>query len=83
MGDVRGHGLFVGIDWIQDYGTKLPDELGAVAVVNNLKDMGFLISNSGVHKNVLKIRPPLVFLREHADLFLSAFEETLKELYAN
>ena len=83
MGDVRGHGLFVGIDWIQDYGTKFPDELGAVAVVNNLKDMGFLISNSGVHKNVLKIRPPLVFLREHADLFLSAFEETLKELYAN
>jgi 4-aminobutyrate aminotransferase-like enzyme len=83
MGDVRGHGLFIGIDWIQNHGTKLPDELGAVAAVNNLKNKGFLISNSGVHKNVLKIRPPLVFLREHADLFLSAFEETLRELHAN
>ena len=53
---------------------------GAVEVVNRLKDKGFLISNAGALGNVLKIRPPLVFGREHADSFLSAFKETLDEL---
>ena len=50
-------------------------------VVNRLKEKGFLMSNAGALFNVLKIRPPLVFRREHADLFLAAFEETARELY--
>ena len=50
-------------------------------MVNRLKDKGFLTSNAGALFNVVKLRPPLVFDREHADLFLTAFEETVRELY--
>ena len=81
IGDVRGHGLFTGIDWVSDRGAKTPDVEGVKRVVNHLKEKGFLTSHAGAAFNVLKIRPPLVFRHEHADLFLTAFEETLREFY--
>ena len=81
MGDVRGHGLFIGIEWVRDVAAKTPDQDGAMRVVNHLKKKGFLISNAGALHNILKIRPPLVFTREHAEAFLAAFEETMRELY--
>ena len=80
MGDVRGHGLFVGIEWVADRDSKAPDRAGAVAVVNRLKDKGFLIGSAGAFGNVVKMRPPLVFSRDDAAAFLGAFEETLDEL---
>jgi 4-aminobutyrate aminotransferase-like enzyme len=79
MGDVRGQGLFIGIDWVSDPETKTPDVAGVKRVVNRLKDKGCLTSHAGAFFNVLKIRPPLIFERAHADLFLTAFEETLRE----
>jgi len=81
MGDVRGNGLFIGLDWVSDRETKEPDPQGSIRVVNRLKDKGFLTSNAGALFNVVKLRPPLVFAREQADQFLDAFEETIRELY--
>jgi 4-aminobutyrate aminotransferase-like enzyme len=81
IGDVRGHGLFIGLDWVSDRETRTPDPEGAKRVINRLKDKGFLTSTAGALFNVIKLRPPLVFDREHADLFLTAFEETVRELY--
>ena len=83
MGDIRGYGLAIGFDWVKDRETKTPDREGAAVVVNRLKDKGFLIGNAGASGNILKIRPPLVLGREHADLFLTAFKETIHELYVN
>lgn len=80
MGDVRGDGLFLGIEWVSDRESKTPDPEGAEQIVDALKEKGFLIGAAGLHRNVLKVRPPLVFAREHADLFLTALEETLSEL---
>lgn len=80
MGDVRGHGLFIGIEWVKDRDGKEPARAGAVAVVNALKDRGFLIGNAGAFGNVVKIRPPLVFSPDDAAAFLGAFEETLDDL---
>jgi 4-aminobutyrate aminotransferase-like enzyme len=82
VGDVRGCGLFIGIEWVVDRESKEPDERGAVDMVERLRDKGFLISNAGVFDNVLKVRPPLVFEREHADLFLQGFADTLREIRA-
>ncbi|MEM7323631.1 MAG: aminotransferase class III-fold pyridoxal phosphate-dependent enzyme [Actinomycetota bacterium] len=76
MGDVRGLGLFIGVDWVHP-GTTDPDVAGAKAMVEALKDRGMLISNAGQHGNVLKIRPPLVLEQHHADLFLDAFTDAL------
>ena len=80
IGDVRGHGLFLGVDWVSDREAKTPDRDGARQVVNRLRERGFLLESAGAHFNVLKIRPPLVFGRDHADLFLEAFEQIAKEL---
>jgi len=80
MGDVRGHGLFLGIDWVTDAGTRAPDVAGAVRVVNGLKDRGVLVGTAGALGNMVKIRPPLVFERAHADVFLDAFRDTLASL---
>lgn len=81
IGDVRGEGLFIGLDWVSDRKTKAPDPVGSKRVVNRLKYKGFLTHSAGSLFNVVKLRPPLVFDREHADLFLTAFEETVRELY--
>tara|TARA_B100000315_G_scaffold39372_1_gene34160 strand:- start:50 stop:1309 length:1260 start_codon:yes stop_codon:yes gene_type:complete len=80
IGDVRGHGLFLGLEWVTDLESKAPDKEGVVKVVNALKDRGYLTSNAGAYGNVLKIRPPLVFSKDDAEEFLNAFEQTLETL---
>ncbi len=76
MGDVRGPGLFIGIDWVHP-GTTEPDVAGAARMVEALKARGMLLGQAGQHRNVLKVRPPLVFEHEHADRFLVAFADAL------
>ncbi len=79
MGEVRGCGLFIGIDWVTP-GTTEPDVAGAAGMVEALKARGFLLGRAGQHRNVLKVRPPLVLEAEHADLFLDAFADACAEL---
>jgi 4-aminobutyrate aminotransferase-like enzyme len=78
--DVRGHGLFVGVEIAKTDAARTPDADRAVEVINRLKDKGFLTSNAGAFRNVVKIRPPLVFAQRHAEEFLVAFDETMAEL---
>ena len=78
VGDVRGHGLFLGVDWVADRETRKADREGAAEIVERMKEKGYLISNAGRFRNVLKIRPPLVFAREHADALFEALVETLE-----
>ena len=80
MGDVRGHGLALGVDWVIDHESRAPDRRGVGQVVNRLKDKGFLTGSAGSLGNVLKLTP-LVFSKGNADLFLGAFSETLRELH--
>jgi 4-aminobutyrate aminotransferase-like enzyme len=80
IGDVRGSGLFVGVELVTDRRTRSPASQAARAVVNALRDRGILISRIGVHDNVLKLRPPLVFAREHADQLLAEMDSTLTGL---
>tara|TARA_Y100000739_G_C20402946_1_gene370963 strand:- start:258 stop:737 length:480 start_codon:yes stop_codon:yes gene_type:complete len=78
MGDVRGRGLFIGIDWVKP-GTRIPDPVGAQQMVERLKSRFVLVGKAGQHGNVLKIRPPLVFNNEHTSIFLNAFEDSLRD----
>jgi 4-aminobutyrate aminotransferase-like enzyme len=77
IGDVRGAGLFIGIEMVDDKAGKAPDRARAVAIVNALKDKGFLTSNAGAFGNVVKIRPPLVFSHDNAAAFLAAWDEVI------
>jgi 4-aminobutyrate aminotransferase-like enzyme len=79
IGDVRGHGLFIGVEMVKGNALE-PDSERAIEVVNKLKDRGFLTSNAGAFRNVVKIRPPLVFRQSDADEFLTAFDATLAEI---
>jgi 4-aminobutyrate aminotransferase-like enzyme len=80
IGDVRGQGLFLGAEWVEDPETKEPDVAGAYRIVNLMKDRGILISNAGAFHNVLKMRPPLPFGIEHADLLLTNLDEVLSSM---
>ncbi len=83
IAEVRGHGLFIGLEWVSDRTAKTPDKSGAAEVANRLKDKGFLVANAGALGNVLKIRPPLVFTRQHADMFVNALDKVLQDMYGN
>src|SRR5262245_20014942 len=80
IGDVRGHGLFIGVAMVKGGSALEPDSERAIEVVNKLKDRGFLTSNAGAFRNVVKIRPPLVFGQGEADEFLTAFDATIAEI---
>ena len=77
IGDVRGCGLFFGIDLVSDRETKEPDAGSAKRFVNELRNRGILMSKIGEHDNVLKLRPPLCFSRENADLPISTLDDVL------
>lgn len=78
IGDVRGRGLFLGVEIVKP-GTREPDSKRAVAICNALKDSGYLTSHAGAHRNVVKIRPPLVFGDEHAKGFLEAWDDVIAQ----
>jgi 4-aminobutyrate aminotransferase-like enzyme len=77
IGDVRGAGLYVGVEIVSDADTKAPDRAGAKALVNAMRERRVLISVCGHDGNVLKIRPPLVFSMSDVDWFCSEFTAAL------
>jgi len=80
IGDVRGSGLFIGVEIVADPAVKSPDAALTTRIVNGLRERRILISASGPRANVLKIRPPLVFSRENADTLIDALADVLKTL---
>lgn len=67
IGDVRGMGLFLGIELVEDRKTKVPATALAKQINNEMKARGVLIGTEGPHDNVLKMRPPMIFSRANAD----------------
>ena len=65
IGDVRGLGLFLGIELVKDPGKRTPDGALAGRIVESMKQRGILLSTDGPDHNVIKIKPPLVFSREN------------------
>lgn len=78
IGDVRGRGLFLGVEIVRP-GSSEPDSARAVTICNALKDRGYLTSHAGALRNVVKIRPPLVFAEEHAEGFLEAWDGVIAQ----
>ena len=77
IGDVRGEGLLLGVELVEDPETRAPAAGRADQVVEAMRDRGILLGTTGPAGNVLKIRPPLVFHRDHADLLVDALGEVL------
>ncbi|KAA9164078.1 aspartate aminotransferase family protein [Amycolatopsis acidicola] len=77
IGDVRGAGLYIGVEIVSDRAARTADGGEAARIVNGLREHGVLISATGAPGNVLKIRPPLVFSAADADRLLSALGDVL------
>jgi 4-aminobutyrate aminotransferase-like enzyme/Ser/Thr protein kinase RdoA (MazF antagonist) len=79
LGNVRGSGLFLGLDLVLDRKSREPAPQQASYVVNRLRERGILTGTDGPHHNVIKLRPPLVFSQADADLFVTTLEAILGE----
>ncbi len=77
LGDVRGAGLYIGLEIVSDKKTKEPDRAEARRLVNAMRERRVLVSVCGHDGHVVKIRPPLVFSMADVDWFYSAFTDAL------
>ncbi|HZM90081.1 MAG TPA: aminotransferase class III-fold pyridoxal phosphate-dependent enzyme, partial [Blastocatellia bacterium] len=79
IGDVRGMGLFMGVELVLDQETRMPAVKQAAFLVERMKERGVLISTDGPMHNVLKIKPPMVFSEANADDLIGALNRSLTE----
>lgn len=77
IGNVRGKGLFYGVELVKDPVTREPAAHEALEVRERLRNNGVLLSTSGTLDNVLKIRPPMVFSKANADELLDKLKQAL------
>ena len=79
IGDVRGRGLFIGIELVRDY-ELTPAVNEAHTIMNSMKEKGVLLSTDGPDHNVIKIKPPMIFSKDNAHELVSKIDETIAEL---
>jgi len=79
IGDVRGKGLFLGIEIINDTETLSPDQIATDQIVNEMRNRGILLSSDGPDHNVIKIKPPMVFNRSNALFLVETLDKVLSE----
>jgi len=80
IGDVRGAGLFIGVEFVKDRNTKEPAIDSIKLVVERMKEKGFLMGVDGPYNNVLKIKPPIIFSMENAKDMLTNLDLVLASL---
>ncbi|WP_420814563.1 aminotransferase [Kineococcus vitellinus] len=79
VGAVHGSGLYIGVDLVEDPGTRAPAAAAAAAVCDRLLRLGVVLQRTGEHGNVLKVKPPLCLDAEGADFFADALGRVLTE----
>lgn len=79
IGDVRGSGLFLGIELVDDRETLEPATALAKSIVNDMKDKFIMLSTDGPHNNVIKFKPPMCFSQGNAHALLHEFEVSLEK----
>ena len=80
IGDVRGRGLFIGIELNKDSKNLQPAGREANLVINKMKDKGILLSTDGPDHNVIKIKPPLAFNQQNADFLVETLDSIITEI---
>ena len=77
IGDVRGTGLALGVELVLDRKTLEPASAVTKRVVSRIRDEGVLVGSEGRLANILKVRPPIVFTPQHADIAIAAIDRAL------
>ena len=78
IGDVRGRGLMLAIEFVKDRGTKTPDPDMTAAVFEGTRQFGVIVSKSGPNRSVLRLVPPLCLSMEDIDPIATAFERCIE-----
>ena len=80
ISDVRGSGLFLGVELIDPIGKERATKKTA-EIVNLLSKNGVLVGKTGPDSNVIKMRPPMTFNKQHADIVVEKLEEILSSIF--
>jgi 4-aminobutyrate aminotransferase-like enzyme len=80
VGDVRGSGLFFGVELVRDRKTLEPAGPEASFVANRMRERGILLGTDGPYHNVVKIRPPMPFDESDANTLVVALDQSLADL---
>jgi len=80
IGDVRGLGLFIGVELVEDRKTKKPATKKMEWLIEYFKLKNILLTSEGPHYSVLKIKPPIVFNEKDTDRFIHVFRQGLNKL---
>src|SRR5688572_1006203 len=80
VADVRGRGLFWGLEIVRDHATRAPAVAEADRLMNLMREDGFLLGRTGAFDNVIKIRPPLVFSPDDARMLLDGLARALSRV---
>ncbi len=83
IGDLRGLGLFLGIEFVRDPETLEPADSEAAQIVERMKERCVLLSTDGPYHNVIKIKPPMVFSKADADLLISGLDCVVKDNFSS
>ncbi|MCL4118079.1 UNVERIFIED_CONTAM: hypothetical protein GTU68_062693, partial [Idotea baltica] len=75
IGEVRGQGLFLGVELVTDKQTFEPNTTLATKIKESLKLNGILVGTDGPHNSVIKIKPPLCFTQQNVDEFVACFKQ--------
>lgn len=81
IGDIRGPGLHIGVEFVRDPETKEPADQETARFYQESMDRGVLFGLGGAVKNVLKIKPPLTITKEEADRVLEVFEDVAEVVF--
>jgi alanine-glyoxylate transaminase/(R)-3-amino-2-methylpropionate-pyruvate transaminase len=79
MGDVRGQGLMLGVEFVESRSTKAPATALTASVFEKCKDMGLLIGKGGLYGNVLRIKPPMCFTKADAEFLITVLDLAVGE----
>ncbi|MED6173734.1 hypothetical protein PIB30_062421 [Stylosanthes scabra] len=80
IGDVRGKGLMLGVEFVTDRQLKTPAKDETLHLLEQLKELGVLVGKGGYYGNVFRITPALCFTKEDADFLVDAMDYTLSRI---
>jgi alanine-glyoxylate transaminase/(R)-3-amino-2-methylpropionate-pyruvate transaminase len=77
IGDVRGQGLMLGIEFVKDRVSKEPAREVCAQVVENARDLGLLLGKGGLWGQVIRCAPPMTITKADADFILAVLDEAV------
>ena len=77
IGNVRGHGMVTGLEFVRDRSERTPATAETARLLEIIRDNGVLVGSEGRDANVLKLRPALIFGKDHVDIFIEALDKSL------